>query len=366
MARKSKAAAASSNAKDLLARVREESLRPFYVLWGPERYFVDKVHEILVERVLQEERLKEFAIFRYYGEEVSGREIADLAQSVPLAVEKRLIVIMNADALEDKEAGPVCDYLRNPCGFTCILFLAGPRLPEKTWVRTLRGLDREAFLECAALRKPALTAWVREIGREHSVALGESTIEDLIDTVGNDLGAIAREVEKLALYLGGGKEERGAGKGGFGGLVGTAKEEPFYAFTDALFLKGRLEDALRSLGRMLEQGYPPLLLLSRVAAEIRTIWRIKEALDHGSVEHVLESSKIPAFKRRDYVAAAERYTPQRLRREIRLVLQTDSLLKSSRLDASVHMLRLVTSLCASVRPPRRERTAYRTERDRRP
>lgn len=366
MARKSRGAPASADAKDLLAKVREESMRPFYLVCGSERYFVDKVQELLVKRVLREERLREFAVFRYCGEEVSGREIADLAQSVPLAAEKRLIVIMDAEALKDKEAGPICDYLRNPSHFTCVLFVVGASLPDKAWVRTLRELDRDAFLEFTALRRSALTAWVREIAREHTIALDESTIDELIDTVGNDLGAIARQVEKLALYLGDGQEEAGAGKGGLGPLVGSAKEEPFYVLADALFLKGRLGEALRSLGRMLEQGYPPLLLLSRMAAEIRTIWRIKEALEHGSVERVLESSKIPTFKRRDYVAATGRYTPQRLRREMSLVMQTDSLLKSSRIDASVHMQRLVTSLCAPVDPQRRSRTSWRHDRDRGP
>ncbi len=218
----------------------------------------------------------------------------------------------------------------------------------RSWTRRLKSLDKEACLEFPRLKKGSLARWIQDICRSYGLRLDEATIEDLIETVGYDLEAIAHQIEKLSLYVGETTRCASIAPEATRALMTTNKEEPWYVLTDAVFLHGKVQVALASLARMLALGYPPLLILSRLMGETRTIWSIKQELEEGrSHEEVLRDAKIPRFKLDEYIAAAKKMSAGKLRRMTHAIYRTDRLLKSSRLDPTLHLQRLLTRMCSN-------------------
>ena len=343
----------SNPEKKILKRFQEEDLRLFYILYGPERYFIRRSLEILEQRILLLGGTREFSIFRYHGSEVNVDELIDTAQTVPFLGERRLILVNNADDMKDKEAERLCDYLKNPCSFACLVLICSARFPDKSrnrdkeYLRRIRSQEKGACVEFPRLKDDELNIWIHEIAKGKGVRLSQLLLDKIKDASGNDLEAISNEIEKLSLI-----SEKGPdpGEGEIDSLLCLTKEEPIYMLTDALLLRGSREEALRYVNRLLDQGELPLVILSWICGGIRRIWRVRETVLKGeSLDPVFR--KLRVFKdshKKDYLNSARLYTEERICEVVHHLLQTDRALKSSRLNPRHHLERLVLGICSQI------------------
>lgn len=330
----------------LLRPLMEGDLRPFYVLYGAERYFIRRSIEVLEERILSQGGTRECSVFRYHGQEVHADEIIDLAQTSPFFGPTRLILIIDAQEIRKREIERLSEYLRDPCSFTCLALVCGGTSPKGGWVQQLRLQDRRACVEFPRLRRAPLIAWIKETARQKGVRLSSAVVDELLETTGTDVEAIGNQIEKMSLFS---EERSDVGPMGTTGVLSPTKEEPFWELSNSLLLEGVREKALRSLTRILDQGDPPLVVLSWLIKQTRNIWSIREAMRRGDpVDQVCRELGVKEFKRKDYVGAARKYPEDRLYRMIHHLLDADRAMKSSRLDARIHLERLVVELCEPI------------------
>lgn len=315
----------------------EGDLPAFFVLFGKERYFVREAVGRLKKRILPSRELHEMLFRSLSASEVSGDELADIARSTPFFDAAQMIVVRDADRLKDRDQRALLAYAEDPAPFSHMVLLADEELPEGEFFSFLQRRYAKTCLGFGGLKRAASLDWVRRLAKEKGVEpfLAREILEGLVETAQASLGTVDMQLEILALYM--------------MGLDGNALEDapPFampelalqqsYRFTDPV-LQGEPEKALEALSRFVDQGISPLALLSRLAWEIRRLWRIKDAIEGGTFsDSLMRSMGIPPFKDSMYTSAARGLSRRALGRMLLWLGETDRILKSSRNDPRVHL-----------------------------
>lgn len=162
---------------------------------------------------------------------------------------------------------------------TTVLVLREPKsLPARHPVMTLATeLAREkppraVVREFRVPREDQLGAWVQRRARERGGRIERDAAETLAAFVGRDLRRLDQEIIKLVTYAGAGEtidlEVVQA-------LVPDTKAGSIFDFVDAV-ARRETSPAISVLHRLLEEGYPPLALLTQIARQLRTIIQVKE------------------------------------------------------------------------------------------
>ena len=344
MARKAPVAAPEEKLKRLL----QEPLNPIYVLYGKERYFVRQAVKVIKGRILVSPELREMLYYPLYASETGPAELINLAQSVPFFDNTQLVLLWEAEKLKEPARKALLEYAHNPSETTCLVLVAADNLPKAALFQYLQKQWPKACIGFPPLNRAQRLKWVRQKVRENRITrhLSPGLLEDLIAGGHVTLETLEKQVEMLALYLEDSDAEGLNGPLPF--LLPEIPAEQGYLLTDAL-LKGHESKSMELLHRFLESGTPSLLVLSRLAWEIRRILQIQEGMDRGlSPEDSFRSTRIPAFKSNLYLPLARKLPRKGLERLFMSLQEKDRELKSSRLDPAWHLEELCREIIRLV------------------
>lgn len=336
MARKSPGDGAAAW-KGFEALLAVAALPPFFVLYGKERYFIREAVARLKPRIVPSPDMDDLLFRSVSASEWTGVEIADLARSAPFFDGTQLIVVRDSDKLKEEDQKGLLDYARDPAPFTHVVLLAGEEAPKGSLFSYLKSRHPDSWLAFQGLKRAACSEWVRRMAKEKGLApyLTPEILEGLVETGQVSLGTLERQLSILALYVQGLDRSRISEDLPFG-MPEIALQQS-YRFTDPL-LQGELGQALEILDRLVGQGVSPLVLLSRIAWEMRKIWRIKDELDKGPLSDAfLRAIRVQPFKKAVYVSVAGRLSWEVLGGILVSVTETEGKLKGSRLDPQFHL-----------------------------
>ena len=92
----------SALAAQLEADIKGGDIKPFYLLFGKEHFYIDRICNLLMEKVLPEGE-RDFGQMVYYGADTSAEEIVSHARQFPMMVSRQLIVVKEAQAMKNVE-----------------------------------------------------------------------------------------------------------------------------------------------------------------------------------------------------------------------------------------------------------------------
>lgn len=163
-----------------------------------------------------------------------------------------------------------------------------------------------------------------DIAREHGLRLTGDVPQRLAAAAGGDRTILAREIEKLALYLDAAPERpRDADNGALeaiGADLGDA--EMFHAI--AAVLDGRVGEIGAELGRLAEGGGSPVPLLRNLVRRLITLAELRVDMDQGmDVDQALDKHRV-FFRERDATARTlRRWNAAQIARAIERVRETE-------------------------------------------
>ena len=247
-------------------------LAPLYVVVGEEAPLRDDALAAIRAAVLgsDEATIEAFNSDVVYGDETEAAEILTLCGTLPVVSTRRLVVVKDIGALGAREAERLLPYLEAPVETTCLV-LTGGRVDGR--VRFFQALKQAAVIvDCAPLDARALPAWVQDRAGALGLRLDEAARMLLIEASGGDLGVLCREMEKLAAYVAPNTRVTAAD---VKAIQGADTGGTVHDLIDALQRRDRVM-SLRSLGKVLDAGEPPLKVLGFLAACWRNMWRARK------------------------------------------------------------------------------------------
>ncbi|MGA1495350.1 MAG: DNA polymerase III subunit delta, partial [Rhodothermales bacterium] len=104
---------------ELKTAFRSRNFAPLYLLHGEERWFIDRLQEILLETALEPHE-KDFNLDILYGNETDVRSALTACQAYPMMAERRVVIIRDFDRMKDNSLFKGLAEKPNPA---CVVFL---------------------------------------------------------------------------------------------------------------------------------------------------------------------------------------------------------------------------------------------------
>jgi DNA polymerase-3 subunit delta len=169
-----------------------------YVIAGKEQSLVSTECDRLLERLIEPQQ-RTVALFSADPKQVAVADIMDELRTLPFLAERRVVVVKGADEFISENRQLFESYFDNPCP-TGVLILTVSSWPAGT--RLAKKLSKVGKLISVAQPKTWLLPdhLVRYASDAHSKELTSEAAELLVELIGDELGRLYSEVDKLALF----------------------------------------------------------------------------------------------------------------------------------------------------------------------
>jgi len=232
---------------------------PVSLLWGEDEF-------LLREAAL--ELLGDLQPVEVDGGLWQGGETADLA-TPSLFGERRALLVSNARALPDEGIRELARYLEAPDPGAPLVLVAvvGDRArAPAALVKLVKGVGTVTEVK---IQRKELPGWLLKRATAKGLDLAPDGAAALVDTLGEDPGALERALEQLATAFSGERITREIVARQFRGLG----EQHVWDLCDRAFSRD-LPGAMRSLRTLLEAGEAGLMLLGAITSRLRDLIRV--------------------------------------------------------------------------------------------
>lgn len=185
--------------KALVADIRNKILKPIYFLMGDEPYYIDQISMYIEKNVLTEEE-KGFNQMVLYGRDITVEDIVSNAKRYPMMADYQVIIVKEAQDLS-RTIENLADYAKQPQPSTILVVNYKYKTIDKR-KSLYKALQKTGLvLETKKLHDNKVAEWIRRVlaGKNYSIAPKAALM--LVEFLGNDLGKISNELDKLQIIL---------------------------------------------------------------------------------------------------------------------------------------------------------------------
>ncbi|OGR33594.1 MAG: DNA polymerase III subunit delta [Desulfuromonadales bacterium GWD2_61_12] len=323
------------NPAELTRAIDQGRIPPVLFLYGEETFTLERTLGRLCRTVVADEA-RDFNFDLFHGRECRAQAILDAARTFPVFAPRRLILIKDAHLLPAAEGDELLPYVKAPLAETVVVFVGDKIDQRKKFFLELK--KHGELVEFKKLYDNQIPAFVQQMSKELGKSLTEDGLALFCRRVGNNLQEVHGELVKLAAYLG---SEDLADASHVAAVVSDTRVESVFELTDALGHRD-CDKALRILGRLLDDGTVPLVILTMMARHFRQLWKLRELLDQGTKRgDIPRLLGINPYFLDGLLAQARSFTPTQGRKIFELMLGVDLALKSSGAHGGVLLETLV-------------------------
>ncbi len=288
---------------------------PLYALVGADEVEKSEVAAQFIEMV--DEGLRAFNVDRLYGGDAKVDDVIDSANTLPMMVPRRVVVILEAEKLlvpkreskaAEEEQQRLEAFLGDPSPHATVVFVCGGLDMRRRVVKLL--LKQAQVVDCGTIEDQAdAERWLKARATRDRVTFEPAASRALIDRAGLDVSRLRAGFDRVVLYAMGqpaitADDVREAVPAG-------PEAQADFGIAKAIW-RNDARDALKELGLALDAGAVPVMLMGQLRA------------------------------------AAEKLPPSRLRSAIDAVFRTDLAIKSSGGEPRILLERLVVELCGET------------------
>jgi len=329
-----------ASAESIVAALRGGEFPNVLLLTGRDIYTRDamlaEIHEAAVT-----EGYEAFDDVVLHGDAASGDEVVLQAEVLPMGGRCRLVRVLRADALREKDAQAVAEYAQNPAPRSCLVLVAEDA--KSPIVTALKGTTR---LEFPPPRDYQLARWLEMQAAREKIPIESGTAQALAELMGESFIAAMSELRRAGVALAPGQRitramvEEMASHG--------RDTNPFH-LGDAILSREPVR-AVRILRSLRDAGTTGYAALGMLEGQLRRFLKLRGQVDAGrSAQSVVQDNSPtlpPAIKAR-LVKQLTSFDTERVVEAFRVVRETDLAIKTGGSAAEPgHMEALVWRLCS--------------------
>ncbi len=347
-----------------------DPLQRAYLIWGDDDDLMAQATDAIKRRIIEDD-LGEFDWERLDASRTGVEDMLASANRIPIASERRLVVVYEAQlyakAERKNDAARLANGIRALPPASCLVLVAAGlgsgRSKSSALTPAIDKAVREvgATVKCSALDGPGLADWAARYARESGKELHKQAALRLVAS-GEDRVGLRHSLEKVIAYVG---ERKAIEVRDIDAVVGQAPEDVMFRLIDAVSGR-RTSDALVLLRRASQfEAKAPALAAKFIALlnrQLRLLWqarelvadgvptgRLKDAIASRGVDLPREASiasiawKAPALAR-----DSGKWSRAELAEAVRLLVECDAANKgeeSGSADSMSNLEQLVVRLC---------------------
>ncbi|HXG42362.1 MAG TPA: DNA polymerase III subunit delta [Dehalococcoidia bacterium] len=323
---------------------------PLYIFYGQDTFSLREAVDQLRQRLDADGSLWANTV-SLDGVRLRPQELLEACQATPFLGPHRLVLVrgllgrfQGEGRRRPQALGPwqsLAEALPGmPASTHLVLVEEGPLDASNPLLSLLR--PHAQVQEFSPISGQELTRWLARRCRHLGLRLSDRAAALLLQLLGNDLWALASELEKLAVYANGQMVREADVRL----LVTPAREASVFDLTAAVS-EGRHREALRLLRELLAQGEEPLVLLALLHRQHRRLLLARWLSERGAGEgEAARELGLPPWAARRAMVQARRLPLSRLRAAYRRLLEADAAIKRGKMAPEVALETLVYDLAA--------------------
>ena len=306
---------------------------------------------LLVEEELKKARAKisekvdaDFNLDVFEAGEDSVEDALQAVETLPLASDRRYVIIKEAQKLTASEVKKLGGYIEDPAESSLLILTA---VELKANSALLRVVKKGGMVKEVSKRRDQIPGWMRSRFKERGLQVSGKALAYLQDALGEDLMAIEGAVEKVSLYHDG---EGAVELDEVVSLVTPTAEKSIYELVDRVAV-GDADQALKLLRRLLQQGERATYILNALARRFRSLLIYRALREDGRQDkEIIDYLKLP--KNRSWMVSkkfkpqAAKLSEERLRQALSLLVDMETAIKSGEMDEEFAVEFAVSGLSA--------------------
>ena len=311
------------NYGDLKQAIKSGKIPSLLLLFGEENYFVTEAVRLVTDAVVPAES-RDFNLAVFHGRGLQPRELLEQAQTFPVFSPRRLVLLKNVEEVPAEQLEHLLPYLEDPVPETVLLVAGGKLDTRRKFFKKFKEVG--VFIEFKRVYDNQLPNFIRDLAKQRDVGFTAAALALFCKRVGTNLSEASGELEKLISYMG---DRSLIEEDDVAAVVTDARVESVFDLTDALG-EGRRAEALRLLGRLLDEGQAPLMVLAMLTRHFRQLWKTKELVDRDTPQKdISRRVGISPYFLKGLIRQSSYYGPAEYRLFFERFLETDLALKSS-------------------------------------
>lgn len=326
------------NYSEFKAHLKRGELKPAYLFVGTEDFLIEDCIKAITGLVVEPDT-REFNLDILHGTDTDGGKIVDVANAYPMLAESRLLIVKELHKLSSSSLDLVAKYLEKPAPSTKMV-LTSPKADFRTKAFS-KIKSHTTFVEFKPLYDSDIPKWIQAYLNKRNLKIAHEASMLIHARVGNNLRALASELDKIILNLGDKKqiEEEDVQK-----VVGLSRSFSVFNLNDAIGYKD-LSKGLFILNQMLESGESPTGIIAMITRHFVNLMKVSGAMaQQKSDGEISRLSGIPHFFIRKSKEMARNYPMARYSQIFQRLLNTDLILKTSQQPSAIALQKLLIKI----------------------
>lgn len=166
---------------------------------GEEPYYIDKLTEYIENNILTEEE-KGFNQMVLYGKDVTVEDVIGNAKRYPMMADRQVVIVKEAQELS-RNIDKFENYADNPQPSTVLVIAYKYKTLDKRKKVTKLFAKNGVVFESKKLYENQVGDWIKRVLKGKGYDIEPKAAAMLVEFLGNDLGKINNELDKLTIIL---------------------------------------------------------------------------------------------------------------------------------------------------------------------
>jgi DNA polymerase-3 subunit delta len=301
----------------ILQNLKKKIFHPIYLFQGEETYFIDILSNYIEKNALTDAE-KGFNQTVFYGKDSDVVTIAESALRFPMMAAKQVIIVKEAQSLNKIEL--LSSYAEKPLSSTIlVLNYKYKNLDSRTKLAKAIKTNGVIFTS-GKIYENKIPAWIENYLAEQQYTISPQASQILTSYLGNDLGKIANELNKLVIAV---KDTNRITPEHIEKNIGLSKDFNIYELQNALGEKNifKANQIIQYFG-----ANPTLNPIQKTISNLYFFFSkifMYHFLKDKSERNVAAELKVPPFVAKSYISAAKKYSPTKLYEIIGILREYD-------------------------------------------
>ncbi|MCM1319097.1 MAG: DNA polymerase III subunit delta [Muribaculaceae bacterium] len=190
---------------DIIADIRAGKYAPVYLLQGEEPYYIDKIVELLSDRVVPEADARDFDLYNFFGADTDIRTVIDTARQYPLMGAKQLVMLREAQSMNNgrNELEKLAPYAGHsvPSTVLVITYKNEPLKATSALIKAIKSSGGVIFTS-DKVKEWQLDKIIVDYCKGKKISIDAKSAQMLKEFIGNDLSRLFSEIDKLIVANG--------------------------------------------------------------------------------------------------------------------------------------------------------------------
>lgn len=314
---------------DIMSSLKKKEYKPVYFLMGEEPYFIDRISNYIEQNILDDAE-KEFNQTVLYGQDVDVLTVISEAKRYPMMGEHTVVIIKEAQHIKNlakdddpdksKSKPPLMSYIENPTPSTILVFCYKYKSVDKRTALAKSLIKHAVLFESKKIYDNKIPDWIGVYLKSKKYTINPRAAVMLTEFLGNDLGRISSELEKLMINLPVGTEIAAEDIQKY---IGISKDFNVFELQNALGKKDVLRaNRIAAYFGANKKDNPLVMTVPALYSYFNKLLAVHFVKDK-SKEGIAKELKVHPFFAMDYIGAAKNYSTGKIVQVISDLRETD-------------------------------------------